>query len=320
MSLPVIATALALSLSVSFFFSGIETGIYVLNRVRLRLRAEAGDRRAKRLTGILARPQLLLSTILVGNLLANFAATLLCRSLLRISVAPEAGELLTTLVLTPFLFVFGEVTPKDLFRLRANRWVYRASGALLFASVVLRFPALLLRRLGRMSGVLPTRSASPDEILSRAQIESLVHDVTAEGVLTADQSRMVRNILKLSSIRVTAAMTPFRDGEALVEGFSREDIRRTGAASGLSCLPVRGAEGEDCVGFVDVLDLVFRPDDPPGTLVRPASLVLETSSAGEALRAMTRAGTKLCKVVGEDGIVVGIATLRGLSERIAGEL
>ncbi|MCU0728078.1 MAG: CNNM domain-containing protein, partial [Planctomycetes bacterium] len=253
-------------------------------------------------------------------LLANFAATILCRALLRVTVAPDAGEVLNTLVLTPVLFVLGEVTPKNLFRLRANRWVYRASGLLALAGIVLRPPALLLRWLGRLSGVLPTRSSSPDEILSRTQIEALAQEVAADGVLTADQGRMVRNILRLSSVRVTAAMTPIREEEVLASGFARADVVRIGAKGDLNCLPVRRAEGGDYVGFVDVLDLVFRPDDPPAALVRPARRVPETASAGEAMRMLGRDRAKLCFVVRSDGSVAGTATARGLSELIAGKL
>jgi CBS domain containing-hemolysin-like protein len=115
-------------------------------------------------------------------------------------------------------------------------------------------------------------------------------------------------------------MTPIREGEVLVEGFSREDVVRIGAKGDLNCVPVRRAEGEDYRGFVDVLDLIFRPDDAPEALVRPALRIPETASAGEAMRMLGRDRAKLCFVVRPDGSVAGTASARGLSELIAGKL
>ncbi|MEN8150500.1 MAG: CNNM domain-containing protein, partial [Planctomycetota bacterium] len=146
--LPEIAALLAATAG-SFYFSGIETGIYALNRVRLRVRAEEGDPAARRVADLVAEPQSTISTILIGNHTANYAATFFCMALIVALFDVADPELVNTLVLTPVLFVTGEILPKDTFRMRADTLVYRWSRPLAIACVVFRPAALLLRWLGR---------------------------------------------------------------------------------------------------------------------------------------------------------------------------
>ncbi|MHC4861732.1 MAG: CNNM domain-containing protein, partial [Planctomycetota bacterium] len=77
-----LVVGLLLSTSASFFFSGIETGIYALNRVRLRIRAAEGEARAESVADLVRRPQITISTILIGNHVANYAASYFSMALL----------------------------------------------------------------------------------------------------------------------------------------------------------------------------------------------------------------------------------------------
>jgi Mg2+/Co2+ transporter CorB len=118
----------------SALFSGLETGVYSLSRVRLELAARHGaDGRAARgpirLLREIDRPESLLTTILVGNNACNYLGTLgLGTLLIAAGVRPTAAVLIQTLALTPVLVIFGESLPKELFRLRADTLPARGSG------------------------------------------------------------------------------------------------------------------------------------------------------------------------------------------------
>ena len=116
------ALVLLASLLGAAFFGGIETGAYSINRLRLAIRAERGERRAALLRAELQRPNRWLSTLLIGNTMVGFTSSLAIGHILEgLGFGPVAGMVLNALVLLPVLVIFGETLPKELFRVHADR-------------------------------------------------------------------------------------------------------------------------------------------------------------------------------------------------------
>ena len=314
--------ALLLCTGASFFFSGIESGIYTMNRVRLRLGAEKGDRRASRVLSMVARPQLLISTILIGNHVANYFASHFSQEIVAGATGASGArlELLNTLLLTPFLFVLGEITPKNVFRIKADFLVPAGSGVLLAAFVLFRPVALLLRWLGHVSRALPRTVSSPDAMLARDRLTSLMSEVVEDGVLTPDQSRMVRNVMRISSIPVRDAMVPVEKVDSVSEPFTREELVLASARHGRTRVPVRAAGGERLLGVVNVLDLVFREDADPAELLVEVPSVRDSSPVDSALRILRSNRKPMGFVTDGQGRTVGIVTVKDLVEEVSGEL
>ena len=109
-ALPALA-GLALLLLLSGFFSGSETALMAVNRYRLSYLARRGDQRAARVRDLVAMPDRLISTILLGNNFANTAASALATTV-AISVAGERCTIYATLVMTALLLIFAEIAPK----------------------------------------------------------------------------------------------------------------------------------------------------------------------------------------------------------------
>lgn len=320
MNTALLVLPLLLAIAFSFYFSGMETGIYVLNRVRLRLRAERGRKRALRVFEMLRRPQLLISTILIGNHLANFLATSFSQVLVLALFQVSDPELLNTILLSPLLFLSGEIIPKNFFRTRGNRLVVRHSLPLWIALRTLLPVTLLLRALGRLTRALPRSVPAPDAMLERDRLQSLVREVAEEGTLTGDQERMVRNVLRLSTVPVREAMVPIGEADALTEGFDVESLLAASAVRAHTRLPVRRADGSGYLGVVSVLDLVYRPELSAAELVREAPRVKEGHSVERALRRLRRDRQVMGLVCDEDGRVTGLITVKDLVEEVSGEL
>ena len=107
-------------LVLSGLFSGIETGIYTLNRVRLAVRVARADGAALRLQRELDRPGRTLSTILIGTNASSYLASFGLAEMLRHGLGIEGDWALIAVeavLLTPLLFIFAETLPKALFRL-----------------------------------------------------------------------------------------------------------------------------------------------------------------------------------------------------------
>jgi len=110
----------------SAFFSSSETGMLSLNRYRLRHQAKEGHRGAQRASELLAHPDRLLGTILVGNNFVNILASSIA-TVLAMQLWGEAGIAIATIGLTIILLIFGEITPKTLAALRPEIVAYPVS-------------------------------------------------------------------------------------------------------------------------------------------------------------------------------------------------
>ncbi|HYV50920.1 MAG TPA: DUF21 domain-containing protein, partial [Dongiaceae bacterium] len=117
---------LVVVLASSALFSGLETGVVSLNRVRLRARARRGDAKASELLRLLERPERLLAAFLIGNTLANVGGGALASAWAVSKLQNETlGSLLATVGMTGALLLFSELTPKAYFRIRAEEAVPR---------------------------------------------------------------------------------------------------------------------------------------------------------------------------------------------------
>src|SRR5471032_2076192 len=112
---------LILCLLLSFLLSGMEAGVFALNRLRVRRQAHAGRPSAKLLNGFLEKPEKFLWTILVGNTLANFVILGFTLAKIHEWFLGERMVIIAVFAGTVFLFyTFFDLLPKMLFRLHPN--------------------------------------------------------------------------------------------------------------------------------------------------------------------------------------------------------
>jgi magnesium and cobalt exporter, CNNM family len=311
--------ALFLAVAASFLFSGFETGVYVLNRVRLRFRQESGNRTARRLQGILERPVVLIAVILVGNNVANFAASFSSQELLIHALGPIESALLNTVVLSPILFIFGEITPKDCFRRRADTWVE----ALTPVIAPLVSAATSLRRVLSLLPGVPepgNKGSGGMAFTTRRRIELSFQESAEEGGLSDHQGRLVSNILKLRRIALREVMTPLLPANLLPESVTVGETVRTARDSRAARLLVFRDDPKKLTGQIIVRELIgCGPDDPVLPLVRS---VLTLDGGMTAMRALLqlRRDHRTQAVVTQDDRPVGVVTMKDLAEAVVGEL
>lgn len=141
----VILAGICIGILLSAFFSGIETGIYTVNRLRLELRADRPENRnARILQHLIARKDFLLCVFLIGNNCANALVAGLGERFMLRHVGEQAASFMTALCLTPILFVLSEALPKQLFRSRSETLTYRMAPVLRASSWLLTPFALLV--------------------------------------------------------------------------------------------------------------------------------------------------------------------------------
>ncbi len=129
--------ALVALVALSAYFSATETAFTSLNRIRLKTRADDGDKRAARTLALAADFDRLLSTLLIGNNIVNNVATTIGAVLFIQLIGPGKGPTVSATVLTIVILIFGEVTPKSLAKERPEAWAIVATPLLRVMAVLL---------------------------------------------------------------------------------------------------------------------------------------------------------------------------------------
>jgi putative hemolysin len=298
-------------------YCGLETGLYVLNKIRLDLRAEAGDRRARFLRRMLAVPNRLLAVLLIGTNLSSYAVTFAVTAMFVLAGHGEAAEWYALAVATPVLFVFGDTVPKNVFRRLAESLVYRLSWLLAASDVLFNVTGLspLVRGVSWLLMLpLRRRQRTSDERLSAIFAEG-----RASGVLTHMQAVMVDRVMHIADMTLADVMVPMDKVVSIRRETARAELIPLVRESSYSRLPVRDEAGR-VVGVLDIYDVLTDEQvaRPAERMAEPLTLP-ETTTVTEALYRMQR-GHKMMAVVQSAEKPVGIVTIKDLVEEIVGEL
>ena len=307
-------------LILSSLFSGMETGIYTLNRVRLSLRRADGHRRAMRLGRLLDNRASMLAVILLGNNLAHAMGSTAVAGLLEGSGLTEGWVVVVNIaILVPVLLLFGEVLPKDLFRLHGDRWCYALSAPLALTGRVLQVCGVL----GLVQGVagaatrLTRGGGDVAAVSARQRMSDLLREGTDAGILTAEQQGLVDRALALRTRKVADEMVPWSSVHALAQ-VDTPAQREAALDTVWTRFPIVDADGCVC-GAVSVLDLGLAPDVPLGDLEQDVERLLATTTVPEALFQL-RTGGRALGIVERDGKPIGLVTAKDLVEALVGEL
>ena len=321
--------AALVGIAIAALANGMETGIYRVNRVRLRLRADAGSRRAGLLLGLLGDVRGLIITCLIGYnggvyLATYFVATLVGR---RWQTAVSA-EAVTTAILTPIFFVFTDLAPKSLFTYEADRLMYRLAPVLKGAYTVLRTILLVPALKGVSTLVLriggAPRAGDPlaNPFQPRQRLRALLAEGAAEGVITSYQDQLVEKVLELRDRQVRQAMIPLAKAAAVNIAARRPELIEQLRQHSYSRLPVWEDRREHIVGIAHIRDVLAADESLDlRTVMNPDVVTLPADMpVGQALFRMRRKRAAMAVVEDARGRALGIVTIKDLVEEIVGEL
>ena len=191
----------AVGLALSAFFSGTETGLYRVSRTRLVLDGLSGSWAGRGLVWLLNHPAIFVATTLVGNNLANYMTSFAIVMFVGEAMGGGAGlELCLTVMMTPLVFVCGELLPKSLFfqapyrLLMATRWILLTATVLF--SPVASLLALLGNALQAMTGETPFRV---NLTMARGDLNRVLRDGHEAGILTTSQRSLAQNIFEIGN-------------------------------------------------------------------------------------------------------------------------
>jgi len=319
--IPIAITILLVGIALSAIYSGLETGLYTINQIRLHVRATSKQRSAKRLQRLIENPTRMLAVLLICNNVANYVASYgAARLLQEASLGPWISILLNALVMIPLLFIFGEVLPKDLFRTRTDSWTYRCSTTLSISDQVLRWTGIVpvVSTIGRIAQTILGKESTL-EPTPRRRFGLLFKEGLDGGVLSDEQITLADRVLTMQSLTVKSKMTPWARVSCIDETMSLQRRAKTLCGTKYTRIPVLNRNGR-VEGILPVLRALLEPEMPTNILLLEPLNISPDTKVQDALHQLRESGKSIGVVAHSGKQPLGIVTLKDLVEPIVGEL
>ena len=312
----------------SFFFSGMEAGVFALNRLRLRQQMRAGRHRAAVLHGFLEHPENFLWTIFIGNTLVNFVAVTVVVGALYQSewMVARPAWLWPALGVLVFLFyALGDLLPKMLFQLYPTRLCMAVAlpfRAIHFSlSPLVALVAWLAQGLLRWTG---GRRFTGNLFGSREEFLHALHE--SGQVLTNEERQMINRVLDLQNWKVGQVAIPLVNVASATTQSTGAELLALCRERRITHVPIwRGQDQvRRIIGVVNVQRLLYAEESlankTAADFVRPGLYLDESLRLEEALQLMQRGGHRLAIVLDVTGREAGILSLEDIFRVIFGEV
>ena len=312
--------ALVILVMFSAYFSATETAFTSLNRIRMKTKADNGNRAAARALAISEEYDKMLTTILIGNNIVNISATTVA-TVLCTKWFHEYGPTVSTVALTIIILIFGEVSPKSLAKESPERWAMTAAPLLKVLMILLTPLSVMFGAWKKlMSKVI---QGGEDDGITEEELVGMVEQAENEGGLDEHESDLIRNAIEFNNLDVSDILTPRVDLVAADEESSMEEIASLFAESGYSRIPLYHDTVDNIVGVIHEKDFYaarYRGETMVKNLKSPVFYTTGNTKISDLLRILQKNKAHMAVVVDEYGGTEGIATLEDILEELVGEI
>jgi len=306
----------------SAFFSGSETAFFNLSRRQITLLRESGHRLRKLVATLLDRPDRLLNCFLFGNMTVNVLFFAVASVLtVRLNEKSNVAAALVAVLSFILLVLFGEILPKSL--AYANSRSLSTIAALptflflrIFTPLEFVFKFLVLEPALRLL-IGPTRhlkAATVDEL------KSLIEKTRKKELISADENKLLTEIIELGFLKVRHVMQPRVDIIACEVTDKPELVRQKMQANHLTKIPVYVQTVDNIVGVVYLRELLLKEGASLDKIVRKVNFVPEQKTVESLLEFFRRSKTDTAVVVDEYGGIAGTVCLEDIAEELFGQL
>ena len=323
---------------INAFFSSAEMAIVSINKNKLKILVEEGNKKAIMLENLMKEPSKFLSTIQVGITLAGFfasasAATGLSQYLsiyLRKLGIPYSGQIsmiLITFVLSYITLVFGELIPKRIALKSSEKIALSSVGTIVTVSKIFSpFVKFLTFSTNIVLTALKMKEDNIEEKVSKEELRSLVEVGREHGIINEVEKEMIENIIEFDEKVAREIMIPRTKVFLVDKNISVDELFEKKEVEVYSRIPVYEDEADNIVGILFMKDLMieayrkgFQNVKLP-EIMQEAYFVPETKNVNELFNEMQSEKKHIAILIDEYGGFSGIVTLEDLIEEVMGNI
>ena len=315
-------TIIAFLLAMAAYFALAETAVTSVSRIRLKLRADRGERRAEQALSVLDRFDLAISAILIGtNIVHLAAATLTTVTVMRTWGAQWVA--LGTALCTVAVFFAGEMLPKSIAKRYSERCALGVAPSLCF---FMRIFAPLARALTAVGEVIARAfKGEPEITVTEDELYDIIETMTDEGELDEESGELIHSALEFGDVTVERVFTPRVDLAALDADATHEEILSAIRRERHSRLPVYEGSIDNIIGVLQIRRYIrsfLRTGEAPvlRSLLDEPCYVHQSASVDELLEELSRRKLSMAVVTDNYGGTAGVITVEDILEELVGEI
>lgn len=311
----------------SAFFSAAETAITSINKIRIKQFVDDGIKGAKEIQQWVEDPSKILSTILICNNVVNILASSIS-TIIFMDVLSEFGvgfaTFVSTLVLTIIVLIFGEITPKTIAVLKAEKLALVLCKPLKIVLLLLNPIVFIFSKISKIIMIIFGIKKEEGQInITEEDIKSMVNFSQEEGVLEVEEKKLIYNVFEFGDLKAKDVMIPRVDMVTLSIDSTYEEIVSTFKSERFSRVPVFKDNIDNIVGLINIKDLFFIEKDEDFKIdkyIRNIYSSYEYKKIRDLFNEMKKNRNHMSVIIDEYGGTVGIVTIEDLIEEIVGDI
>ncbi|VEU78084.1 hemolysin family protein [Mycoplasmopsis columbinasalis] len=253
-----------------------------------------------------------LATILICNNLVNIAASSLISYIFSAHVnVGDYNVLISTVVMTPILVIFGEIIPKIIAKYHPIWTAQTLCYPLVYFYYLFWIFTFPISKIGKKIYITNTEE----------DVKNLIDVAQNEGVLETNESKMAQNALDLDSVKVRRHFVKVKDVTFLDIDDNITHAQEVFKETNYSRLPVRNKDG-NFLGIVLLKDIFYATRGSLSKHIKSAPTISANISLAKALEVLRRHKAQMAFVTDNNASadVIGIITIEDILEEIVGEI
>lgn len=309
----------------SAFFSMSETVFSTCNKVRLKIKAEDGNKHAKKAMKVIDNYDKSLITILIGNNIVNLTASSLA-TLVAVSLILNEGvaSLVASVIMTILVLLFGEVIPKNVGKANADKICLFLAYPIRFLMII--FTPVSIIFYGITLLVKKIFGAKEDEPeMTEDDLQNIVEAIEEEGVIDEEESDLIQSAIEFDSIVVKEIFTPRKNIFAINIRDDRDNLIKTLVEGNISFsrIPVYDGSLDNVIGILHVRKflreyMLNKDIDIKSLLIEPY-FVKPNINLDDMFDGFSQHKTHIAIVINNNERVVGMVTMDDVLEELVGE-
>ena len=308
----------------SMFFSSADMVYSVVNRDKLKLELEKGNKRAKKALAIAEDYEFSIASILFGNSLVNIIASSLI-TVIGINWNAEWGTIVVEIIFTIFIIIFAEFAPKSI----SKKYSYSLSLKYVYPVLIFKYISAVIvwpiAKLFHLFGKLFTKQSKKEDIIDEDVLTEMVDEIEESGALEEDEAEIVRNSLDIHDVEAHEIMTPRVDVFAIDVEDDIHEIIKEGEIFKHSRIPVYEETIDNITGVLPIKALanaIYKKEeniDIKSLCFKPL-FIPRNRQLLDLLEEFKSSKIHIAFVMDEYGGVEGIVTMEDILEEIVGDI
>ena len=308
------------------YFGGSESAFSAMNKIRIKSKADSGDKKAKNAIYVANNFEKALTTLLIGNNITHIAAGSVA-TLIFAQFVPVEGAMqwVCTIVSTLIVFLFSEMIPKSYANDRSESTALMFSGSLRFLMKILKPFALFFEWVSNLFMKVISKFVKSEEqpSITEEELYEIIDTIEEEGVVNEEQGDLMKSAMDFSGISAKDVMTMREDICAIDADMPNQQLIEIIRESVHTRLPVYEGSLDNIIGVLQIRTYMKAYLKDPKVdirkLVMPAYKVSPEAMIEDLLTEMRQHKFYL-GVVADEGKTLGLVTIEDFLEELVGEI